>query len=456
MTLPGLLHARILRSPLPQRPRAGHRPRRRRAPSRRARGAGDRAGERRAALCRAHRSPPLPRRPQAAADAALRLIRVDYAPLPFVVDPDVARRPERAAGLSARRATRRWRSREIPVATGLRGDRQRARPGNARQPRRPRAGLRPGRDRGRRRLPHRRRRPIAAWSRTPIVADWRADGLTVWMSTQSTAGVRRELADSFGLKLSQVRVKVAAMGGGFGSKSSLGTYGRYRRHAVAPGARAGAAGVRSRRGTARQRQSSGHLAASAHRRAPRRHADRAIRGRVRHGRHRRRRRRRQFRPGALRLPEFLRPRRTTCSSMPAAARRCAGRATRRAPSPWSRRSTSWPTGSASIRWRCANASTRARCGARNAASARSASAGSAGTSRAPMPARSSAASAWRSRCGAPMCRPMPPAKCACCATVRWRCCPACRISAPASAPILAQVVAEEFGARARRHHRAYR
>jgi xanthine dehydrogenase YagR molybdenum-binding subunit len=60
-----------------------------------------------------------------------------------------------------------------------------------------------------------------------IVADWRADGLTVWISTQFTAGVRRELAESFGLKLSQVRVKMAAMGGGFGSKSQLGAYGRY-------------------------------------------------------------------------------------------------------------------------------------------------------------------------------------------------------------------------------------
>ena len=60
-----------------------------------------------------------------------------------------------------------------------------------------------------------------------IVADWRDDGLTVWMSTQFTAGVRRELARAFDLKLSQVRVKVAAMGGGFGSKSQLGTYGRF-------------------------------------------------------------------------------------------------------------------------------------------------------------------------------------------------------------------------------------
>ncbi len=60
-----------------------------------------------------------------------------------------------------------------------------------------------------------------------IVADWRSDGLTVWMSTQFTAGIRNELAQAFGLKLSQVRVKVAAMGGGFGSKSQLGAYGRY-------------------------------------------------------------------------------------------------------------------------------------------------------------------------------------------------------------------------------------
>ena len=59
-----------------------------------------------------------------------------------------------------------------------------------------------------------------------IVADWRADGLTVYMSTQFTAGVRHELAESFGLPLNRVRVIVDGMGGGFGSKSSLGNYGR--------------------------------------------------------------------------------------------------------------------------------------------------------------------------------------------------------------------------------------
>jgi xanthine dehydrogenase YagR molybdenum-binding subunit len=58
-----------------------------------------------------------------------------------------------------------------------------------------------------------------------IVADWRADGLTVYISTQFAAGVREELARAFGLPLNRVRVIVDAMGGGFGSKATLGYYG---------------------------------------------------------------------------------------------------------------------------------------------------------------------------------------------------------------------------------------
>ncbi|MGO9771853.1 MAG: xanthine dehydrogenase family protein molybdopterin-binding subunit [Roseiarcus sp.] len=70
-----------------------------------------------------------------------------------------------------------------------------------------------------------------------IVVDWRADGLTVYMSTQYTAGVREELAEAFDLPLERVRVVVDGMGGGFGSKSSLGNYGRV---AVALSRQAGA------------------------------------------------------------------------------------------------------------------------------------------------------------------------------------------------------------------------
>jgi len=59
-----------------------------------------------------------------------------------------------------------------------------------------------------------------------IVADWRSDGLTVYLSTQFTAGVRAELAEAFNVPRNRVRVVVDAMGGGFGSKSSAGNYAR--------------------------------------------------------------------------------------------------------------------------------------------------------------------------------------------------------------------------------------
>ena len=59
-----------------------------------------------------------------------------------------------------------------------------------------------------------------------VVADWRPDMLTVYLSTQYAAGVRNELASAFGLPRSRVRVIVEAMGGGFGSKSSAGNYVR--------------------------------------------------------------------------------------------------------------------------------------------------------------------------------------------------------------------------------------
>ncbi len=59
-----------------------------------------------------------------------------------------------------------------------------------------------------------------------IVADWQADGLTVYLSTQYTSGVRHELAEAFGLPLTRVRVIATTVGSGFGSKSTLGVYGR--------------------------------------------------------------------------------------------------------------------------------------------------------------------------------------------------------------------------------------
>ncbi len=57
------------------------------------------------------------------------------------------------------------------------------------------------------------------------VADWRPDGLTAWCSTQGIYGARSELAATFGLELDQVRVLCEYMGGGFGSKIGCGDTG---------------------------------------------------------------------------------------------------------------------------------------------------------------------------------------------------------------------------------------
>ena len=56
------------------------------------------------------------------------------------------------------------------------------------------------------------------------VAAWDGDKLTVWESTQHVYGAREQLAQAFALPLSNVRVICQYMGGGFGSKQSTGTW----------------------------------------------------------------------------------------------------------------------------------------------------------------------------------------------------------------------------------------
>lgn len=162
---------------------------------------------------------------ETAAEAAALLVRVDAVPLPFVVDLDTARKSNAPLVYPAGE-TPSVAGVEMPITAGLalvgnvRGPETQGSRGNAEQALASADVVVEG-DYRTQTQTHCCMEPHA------IVADWRADGLTVWMSTQFSAGVRRELAQSFGLKLSQVRVKVAAMGGGFGSKSQLGTYGRY-------------------------------------------------------------------------------------------------------------------------------------------------------------------------------------------------------------------------------------
>lgn len=51
------------------------------------------------------------------------------------------------------------------------------------------------------------------------VAEWSGDRVTVWESTQGIFNTRSDLAEAFGLKLTQVRVIKDYMGGGFGAKN---------------------------------------------------------------------------------------------------------------------------------------------------------------------------------------------------------------------------------------------
>ncbi|HYC53133.1 MAG TPA: xanthine dehydrogenase family protein molybdopterin-binding subunit [Gemmatimonadaceae bacterium] len=51
------------------------------------------------------------------------------------------------------------------------------------------------------------------------VAEWNGDHVTIWESTQGIFNTRSDVAEAFGLKLTQVRVIKDYMGGGFGAKN---------------------------------------------------------------------------------------------------------------------------------------------------------------------------------------------------------------------------------------------
>ncbi|MHB8979032.1 MAG: xanthine dehydrogenase family protein molybdopterin-binding subunit [Acidithiobacillus ferrooxidans] len=161
----------------------------------------------------------------ALAEAALRLIRVEYEPLPFVVDLEGARQADAplvypngerenipSAGLPAAAG-------DLPIAGNIRGPESKGSRGDI--------------DAGFAAAEivvdgtyHTQVQTHCCLEPHAIVAAWHEDGLDVWMSTQFTAGVRAQLARHFQLPLSRVRVRAEAVGGGFGSKSQIGLYGR--------------------------------------------------------------------------------------------------------------------------------------------------------------------------------------------------------------------------------------
>ena len=158
-----------------------------------------------------------------AAEEALQQIQVDYETLPFVVDLSEARTPGAPPVYDSRSAPAGSAS-GYPSPAGLPLE------GNVRGPALVRRGdLSQGFSQAETVIEQEYATQVqthCCLEPHSIVADWRADGLTVYMSTQYTAGVRHELAEAFNLPLSRVRVLVEGMGGGFGSKSMLGNYGR--------------------------------------------------------------------------------------------------------------------------------------------------------------------------------------------------------------------------------------
>ena len=238
VALPGMLHGRILRSRFPHaRIRAIDLSAARREPGVRALEVVAAAGEGRNAIVRYVGQPlaAVAADSLTAAQAALQRIEVAYEPLPFVVGLESARDPTAPPVYDADSAPQGSPS-GYPAQAGL------PLRGNVRGPALVRRGdvergfsdaeIVIARDYQTQVQTHCCLEPHA------VVADWRADGLTVYISTQYTAGVRHELAEAFGLPLSRVRVIVEAMGGGFGSKSTLGVYGwlavRLSRQAQAP------------------------------------------------------------------------------------------------------------------------------------------------------------------------------------------------------------------------------
>jgi xanthine dehydrogenase YagR molybdenum-binding subunit len=159
-----------------------------------------------------------------AAEAALRRINVKYEILPFVVDMEEARKadaplvfhgPVKGESFGGGTAT----GEGVPQHGNVRGPAKAGIRGNVEEGFSQAAVVAEGEFRT-------QVQTHCCMETHAVVADWRADGLTVYMSTQYTAGVRNELARAFALPRSRVRVAVDAMGGGFGSKSSAGNYVR--------------------------------------------------------------------------------------------------------------------------------------------------------------------------------------------------------------------------------------
>ena len=164
----------------------------------------------------------------AQAEDAARLVRVDYEVLPHVVDLDDARKADaplvfpgsvEQGGTGGGGGG----AKGVPQKGNVRGP-ARGGPIGAKQPGVPDKGFSTAKVvvEGTFRT---QIQTHSALETHGVVADWKPDSLTVYSSTQGTASVRDELAEVFELARSRVRVVTEFMGGGFGAKFGIGNYG---------------------------------------------------------------------------------------------------------------------------------------------------------------------------------------------------------------------------------------
>ncbi len=167
-----------------------------------------------------------------AAAAAVRLVKVDYETMPFVVDPDKARQPGAPLVFPGPAA-------EPGTAGGGGGDENAPQHGNVRGPERGRHGagkkgdVEKGLEASAAVIEAKYRTQVQTHSALEthgVVADWKPDMLTVYASTQSTLSVRDELAEIFNLPKTKIRVLTEYMGAGFGAKFGAGNVGAVAAH----------------------------------------------------------------------------------------------------------------------------------------------------------------------------------------------------------------------------------
>ena len=160
---------------------------------------------------------------QVDADDAVRLVKIKYDVLPFVVSLEKAQRPDAPVIFTEK-------AEQAGTAGGGGGPRNVPQHGNVRGParNRPTGDINKGFAEAEVTVEAEYRTQVQTHSALEthgLVADWKTDQLTVYASTQGTSSVRDELAAVFKLKKANVRVITEYMGGGFGAKFGAGNYG---------------------------------------------------------------------------------------------------------------------------------------------------------------------------------------------------------------------------------------